>query len=48
MAEISDCVGLDKARGAPRWSSTFQNYTQPEPSFRALLTEGDVQVLLHP
>jgi hypothetical protein len=26
------------------WSSTFRNYTQSEPRFRALLTEGVFEV----
>jgi hypothetical protein len=43
MAEISDGVGLDKARGAPRWSSRFRNYRHSEPRFRALLTEDGTQ-----
>jgi hypothetical protein len=30
------------ARGL-KWSSTFRNYTQSEPRFRALLTEGDAR-----
>src|SRR5215207_4841760 len=33
-------------RGLKR-SSTFRNYTQSEPRFRVLLTEGDVRVLIH-
>ena len=28
------------------WSSTFRNYTQSEPRFRALLTEGASEVEL--
>jgi hypothetical protein len=33
-------------RGLKR-SSTFRNYIHSEPRFRALLTEGDAQVLFH-
>jgi hypothetical protein len=34
------------AVSSPSWSSTFRNYTPPEPRFRALLNEGDAQVAL--
>jgi hypothetical protein len=31
----------------PLSSSTFRNYIQPEPRFRALLTEGDARTLFY-
>ena len=33
--------------GPQKRSSTFRNYTQPEPRCRALLTEGSAKVLVH-